>query len=62
LPGGYLSSFSGFFGIGGCAYWWTSTAYGSSKAYLRSLQFNAGIVFNSMEYFIAGFSVRCVKD
>ena len=62
LPAGYRSN-SGYFYYGvGSAFFWSSTEYSSSDAYLMYLYYNDDDAYlsNFIENF--GFSVRCVKD
>ena len=62
LPGGYRNNGNGLFGGFYCGYWWTATAYGSSKAWSRIMQHNYSNVIRSDNYTEIGFSVRCVRD
>ena len=62
LPAGFRSD-SGDFAYGvGSAFFWSSTEYSSSDAYLMHLYDDNDDAYlnNSIENF--GFSVRCVKD
>lgn len=64
LPGGYRWVSNGNFGgFGAEAYYWTSTASGSS-AFYRVMNSSSAITRNDSEYNAAGngFSVRCLKD
>ena len=62
LPGGYRYNGGNYYGIGYGGYWWSSTEYDTSNAWLRSLYNgtgNAGSGFNYKDY---GLSVRCLRD
>jgi uncharacterized protein (TIGR02145 family) len=62
LPGGCRSGFGKFVGIGGLAYWWTSTEFDTSTAYDYSLHCFDGTVRRYTYYKRDGFSVRCLRD
>ncbi|MCD4665088.1 MAG: hypothetical protein K8R68_07435 [Bacteroidales bacterium] len=63
LPGGLRNYYDGSFSdVGYYGYWWSSTEYSSSNAWLRILYYDnddASSYYNSKEY---GFSVRCLRD
>lgn len=62
LPGGYRGSLSGgAFGLGTSAYFWTSSASGSS-AWNRYLYYHNGGVTRLDDSRSYGFSVRCLKN
>lgn len=61
LPGGLL--YSGYFqGIGFITYYWSSTEYGSFKAYLYTLSSFSTAMDEWPESQRLGISVRCIKD
>lgn len=63
LPGGYRSTYNGYFGlIGDLGYWWSSSWVSSSAAYERELYSVYGKVKRDSNGVSNGFSVRCVKD
>ena len=62
LPGGYRSGSGNFSSVGNLGYWWSSTEYSSTNAWLRYLihdNVNADRLSSNKEY---GFSVRCLRD
>jgi len=62
LPGG-LRNDVGFFNFQQyTGYWWTSTAFSSSRAWGRVLSYDSGFAFRSNYDKQYGLSVRCVKD
>lgn len=61
LPGGSRYDF-GPFGIRRYGYWWTSSEYSASNAYVRYLQYAESGLFGGSGNKINGYSVRCVKD
>ena len=62
LPGGGRNLDGSFTGIGGVAFWWSSTEVSSTSAWTRSLNFTSGYStrFNCGK--TTGFSVRCLRD
>ena len=62
LPGGYSYS-GGSIGSGNNAYWWSSSASGSSDSWIRHLfGLDGGNVFRDINSRFNGFSARCVRD
>lgn len=64
LPGGYRDGY-GFGGIGGLAYFWSSTEYEYDTyyyAWYRSLSWDLADIQRYTNYKPRGFSVRCVRD
>ena len=65
LPGGYRLSSTGFFTfLGLIGYWWSSTEYDGSSAWIRSLSWSNANVGRSYDNISKsyGFSVRCLRD
>ena len=62
LPGGARGNSGTFLGKGWFAPWWTSTEYGESHAWLRSLLESSDKVDRSPYDKNDGLAVRCVKD
>ncbi len=62
LPGGIRDENGVFFNMGIGAYWWSSTQYGSSGAWGRSLGNTSSEVYNGYPLMQTGFYVRCVKN
>ena len=66
LPSGYRYSgelLNGpFYDIGTFGRWWSSTEYDAKIARYIGLAYSQDSVYNSYNYKIIGFSVRCIKD
>lgn len=62
LPGGYRFDNGTFLGIGDYGHWWSSSEYGTTTAWYRTLNFWNGGVDRSWNYAVYGFSVRCLRD
>jgi uncharacterized protein (TIGR02145 family) len=62
LPGGIRDENGVFFNMGIGAYWWSSTQYGSSGAWGRSLGNTSSEVYNGYPLMQTGFYVRCIKN
>lgn len=62
FPGGLRSTSGSFFSIGNFGYWWSSSEYFTSQAWIRHLDSNVGIVYKLDSAKGNGFSVRCLKD
>jgi len=67
LPGGNRGYDEAFYfgydvGIGYEGYWWSSTQYDGSNAWLRLLYYSNSFVNRYYDYKDYGFSVRCVRD
>ena len=64
LPGGYRYGGTGEFldlgGLGGA--WWSTSAYGASSAWFRSLSYHFVQVYRLYSNWKSGLSVRCVRD
>ena len=62
LPSGYRSTSGYFLDLGSHGYWWSATAYGTARAWTRTLTCNSSRVFLNSTNKGRGFSVRCVRD
>jgi uncharacterized protein (TIGR02145 family) len=62
LPGGLRGSSGAFGGIGGLAYWWSSSEDDATYAWTRHLYYGFSKVLRLSSYKESGFSVRCVRD
>jgi uncharacterized protein (TIGR02145 family) len=62
LPGGCRDGDGTFYGIGGNGYWWSSSQYSTSDAWIRSLFYTSINVHRDSYYKPDGFSVRCVRN
>jgi uncharacterized protein (TIGR02145 family) len=63
LPGGYRSSFNGYFGnLGYAGYFWSVTESSTSLAWSRELYYYSTQVNRYGSSKQSGFSVRCVRD
>jgi uncharacterized protein (TIGR02145 family) len=62
LPGGYRYGNVTFYNIGKFGYWWSSTEYNTSNAWLRNLYYDSGNVDRYIHDKGEGFSVRCLRD
>jgi uncharacterized protein (TIGR02145 family) len=63
LPGGYRDGLGTFYGIGGGAYFWSSTELTSYSAWHRYLNYYNSVIYRlGYTYKRYGFSVRCVRD
>jgi uncharacterized protein (TIGR02145 family) len=62
LPGGFLSYFDDFIGIGYYGHWWSSLQVGPDMAWRRYLYYEYSNVYRNYFYKEIGCSVRCVKD
>jgi uncharacterized protein (TIGR02145 family) len=63
LPGGYRNPTNGtFISVGNYGYWWSSTEFNTSFAWLRYLFFNNGTLSRDGSPMQGGFSVRCIRD
>lgn len=62
LPGGYRNYDGAFDDIGYSGYWWSSTQYSISNAWVRSLFYFGDNVGSDSYGKGNGFSVRCLKD
>ncbi len=64
LPGGYnYASPESFGNIGQNGFWWTSTEFGTDRAYARVLFYHDGTIRQTFDYIKQqGLSVRCIKD
>lgn len=62
VPGGYRTQLGGYLQMGTDGLWWSSTAFDSSLAWIRSLSYaNAGMG-RTHRLKSQGLSVRCVRD
>ncbi len=62
LPGGYSDDYGSYSSVGYDGYWWSSTEYGSSVAWIRLLTYDYSDVYRYTDGKRLGFSVRCVRD
>ncbi len=63
LPGGGRNSSNGnFYNIGYGGYWWSSTAYSTTTAWLWLLNYSYSNVNRGSSNKNSGFSVRCLRD
>jgi uncharacterized protein (TIGR02145 family) len=62
IPGGYRYAYGKFDDIGSRGYWWTTSPFDKSHAWLRGLSYSNSIVGKSYSWKEYGFSVRCVKE
>ncbi|MCX6226723.1 MAG: VWA domain-containing protein [Bacteroidia bacterium] len=62
LPGGNRNNNGGFYGLGGHAYFWSSSEYGSSYAWGRYLYHSDAGLGRYGDYRSYGFSVRCLQN
>ncbi len=62
LPGGMRRDFGTFDGLGGRAWWWTSSAHFQDNASNRSIDFNRSDMVRRSDNYRYGLSVRCVRD
>ncbi len=62
LPGGMRYDQGDFYNIQYVGYWWTSTNNYSTKAWMRSMNYNQSNITKSSNEKNYGHSVRCVKD
>ncbi len=62
LPGGYRSQNTKFYYEGSSAYFWSSSADGSTNALYRSLDGYSDIVIRYSNSRAYGYSVRCLRD
>jgi len=62
LPGGYPHANGYFYGLGAYGYWWSSTEYSPTNAWLRSLFFLSTSVTPGANDKGYGYSVRCMRD
>jgi uncharacterized protein (TIGR02145 family) len=63
LPGGYRDLGGHYYNIGRIGFWWSSTEYSATYAWLRLIYGDYAVVDSSRYYEKpVGFSVRCIKD
>jgi len=63
LPGGWRRSSNGSFGpVGGSTYIWSSSEYGSSSAWMRSLYYNSACISRGNLPKQGGYSIRLIRD
>jgi len=62
LPGGYRYGGGSYNSMGGSAYFWSSTNYGSFYAWSRKLYYDSPGVYRGNDSKVGGFSVRCLSD
>jgi uncharacterized protein (TIGR02145 family) len=63
LPGGYRDPGGQYYNIGRIGFWWSSTEYSATYAWLRLMYGDYAVVDSSRYYEKpVGFSVRCIKD
>ena len=61
VPAGICGG-SSFNGVGGYAYFWSSTQFNSYSAWNRTLYYRNAAVIRNDYYKASGFSVRCLRD
>jgi uncharacterized protein (TIGR02145 family) len=62
LPGGYRDFDGTFSTVGSNGYWWSSSAFSSNVAWMRTLMYYDAYVYRYDTYQLNGFSIRCVRD
>ncbi len=62
LPGGNGYSDGNFSYVGNYGYWWASSEYDSSNAYIRRMNYDGELVYYNGSGKSYLFSVRCVQD
>ena len=62
IPGGFRFTDGGFIGLGTIGYWWSSTEYSSTYAWLRVMTHIIGNVNSNYLNKTYGFSVRLIRD
>ena len=65
LPGGLRYGSGGYcYGVGDFGYWWSSSEYDMTNAWIRDLKGSNGIITRSLgdKGKRSGYSVRCLKD
>ena len=62
LLGGYLSSFEGFYHVGGNGYWWSRDEADNESAWRRALVSFDSSIYKTKHYKHSGLSIRCLKD
>jgi uncharacterized protein (TIGR02145 family) len=62
VPGGYRLPDGTFDNIGNACKWWTSTLFGVSPSYARTMSYDDSNVVRSGYLRSVGFSIRCLKD
>ena len=61
LPGGGFT-YSSYSTASSYGYWWSSTEYGTTNAWVRLLTYDSSNVYRGYGTKTNGFSVRCLKD
>jgi uncharacterized protein (TIGR02145 family) len=63
LPGGWRRSSNGIFGpLGGSTYFWSSSEYDSSSAWMRSLYYNSAYISRGSLLKQGGYFIRLIRD
>jgi uncharacterized protein (TIGR02145 family) len=62
FPGGHRYPYGYFSSLGVYGYWWSSTEYSSTNAWLRYMRHDFGYVYRLILNKTNGFSVRCLRD
>ncbi len=62
LPGGCRYSNGTFGDVGNYGYWWSSSEYDATLAWLRGMYYDNAYVSRSNYVKKVGFSIRCVRD
>ena len=63
IPSAYRLYNGTFIDDGGCkGYWWSSSEFDTTNAWLRYLSCSIGGAMRGSHYKKYGFSVRCLKD
>ncbi len=62
IPAGAFAPDGTFYGVGSYAYWWTSTEFTGSEAWIRLLSYVQCSINSKVYKKNSGLSVRCVRD
>jgi uncharacterized protein (TIGR02145 family) len=62
LPGGYRYSNAYFYRLGLYGYWWSSTDYSSTNAWIRYMGYSETSASRYPDSKVLGLSVRCLRD
>jgi len=62
VPAGGRFDAGAFFYIGFSGFWWSSSEYDTTYAWLRYLNCRSSVVSRSSYYKYYGFSIRCLRD
>ena len=62
LPGGFRFTDGSFGDVANGGYWWSASSFGSSTAWIRSLNYSLSEIYRYTLGNSYGFSVRCLRD